>query len=240
MSKEKLITFLCDAGCGSRRECEDYIKSGRVKVNGEVIKKLSYEIDPKKDIITLDEERVRKKEDIYIAFYKPKMCLVTSFDPLNRPKVYDFLPLFEKKVYPVGKMDYHSEGLLILTSDRKLIKDILSKDNIEKVYEVKIKGEAEEKLIRKLRKGIPIEKEKIKCDRVSFIRKTKKGNSWLEISVATWSIRKLKLLFLYLKHPVMKLKRVKIANIELLDLNPKEFRFLTKKEIKILKNLIKS
>ncbi|MFW6148518.1 MAG: pseudouridine synthase, partial [Atribacterota bacterium] len=156
MSKIRLQKYLAKKGIDSRRKCEELIVNGRVKVNHQIVQKLGTKVDPIKDLVELDNTIISEKVDrIYILLNKPKGYLCTYSDPFGRPTIYNLLEGVNTKVNYAGRLDYLSEGLILLTNDGDLIYKVTHpKKKIRKVYLVKINGITKSKDIKKLEKGI--------------------------------------------------------------------------------------
>jgi pseudouridine synthase len=238
--KIRLNRFISQCGIASRREADKLISQGRVSVNGEIIEKLGVKIDPQKDVVEVDGKRIKYKENfIYLILYKPKGYIVSLKDPFNRPKVIDLLPPLKERVFPVGRLDYDSEGLLILTNDGELAFRLTHpRYQIERVYIVEVKGVPNKEKLEKLRSGVYLYGKKTAPLSVRML--TKKGKrAILEIKLCEGRKREVKLLCLAIGHPVINLKRIAYGGISLRGLKPSEWRFLNKNEIQALKKKVK-
>jgi len=236
--KERIQKILAEMGVASRRKAEEMIEEGRVVVNGKVAR-LGEKADPLVDHIKVDGKLLTKPEPkVYFIFNKPRGVVTSLYDPEGRPTVKDFLKGIRQRVYPVGRLDYDSEGLLILTNDGELAYSILhpSKE-IPKTYLVKVKGKIDEDSIEKLRKGVKIEGGMTAPAKVIKISETEE-NSWIEITIHEGRKRQIRRMLLKVGHPVLKLKRIKIANLKLGSLKPGEMRRITPEELKKLRSLI--
>ncbi len=159
MALERLQKIISRAGRGSRRQAEEWIVAGRVTVNGQVVRELGSKADPDSDHIKVDGKALRRSSrKVYLALHKPRHCVTTMSDPQGRPTVMDLLKGVKERVYPVGRLDYHSEGLLLLTNDGDFANHLTAAaSGIPKVYWVKVSGVPDAKNLDKLRHGIPIE-----------------------------------------------------------------------------------
>jgi len=159
MALERLQKIISRAGRGSRRQAEEWIVAGRVVVNGQVVRELGSKADPESDHIKVDGKALRHSgRKVYLALHKPRHCVTTLSDPQGRPTVMDLLKGVKERVYPVGRLDYHSEGLLLLTNDGDFANHLTAAaSGIPKVYWVKVSGVPDAKELDKLRHGIPIE-----------------------------------------------------------------------------------
>ncbi len=159
MALERLQKIISRAGRGSRRQAEEWLVAGRVMVNGQVVRELGSKADPDSDHIKVDGKALRlSSRKVYLALHKPRHCITTRSDPQGRPTVMDLLKGVKERVYPVGRLDYHSEGLLLLTNDGDFANYLTAAaSGIPKVYWVKVSGVPDAKDLDKLRHGIPIE-----------------------------------------------------------------------------------
>jgi 23S rRNA pseudouridine2605 synthase len=222
-------------GIASRRKSEEMIREGRVIVNGQT-STIGMKADPSKDHIKIDGKLIVKKEQkVYMAFNKPKQVITTLNDPEGRPTVKDFLKGVKYRVYPVGRLDYDSEGLLLMTNDGEFTNALLHPSKkIPKTYLVKIKGEINEKALEHLQRGIRLDDGFTAPSQVKKLKKTE-NNSWLEITIHEGKKRQIRRMLEQIRHPVLKLKRIKIDSIELGTLKAGEYRYLMPKEIQKIK-----
>ncbi|NOY64147.1 MAG: rRNA pseudouridine synthase [Nitrospirae bacterium] len=239
--EERIQKILSKAGIASRRKAEQLILEGRVLVNGRVAT-LGMKADMEKDYIKVDGKLVLKPEPkTYIVLNKPKGFLTTLEDPEGRPTIRELLKGIRYRVYPVGRLDFYSEGLLILTNDGELAYRLIHPSyKVPKTYLVKVKGIVEEKDLNKLRQGIMLEDGMTAPANIKRIRmpKTEK-NSWLEITIYEGKKRQIRRMFERVRHPVLKLKRIRIDGIKLGNLPPGQWRYLTGEEIQKLKKSVK-
>jgi pseudouridine synthase len=234
-SAVRLQKFLASAGVSSRREAERLIQGGRVAVNGQVIVTLGTRVNPEKDVVRLDGRRLRTEERrVYYLLHKPKGHITTSRDPQGRPTVLDLLRGVKERVFPVGRLDWHSEGLLILTNDGELAYQLTHPSNhIAKVYRVKVKGIVPSAALQAVRRGLYLNGRKSLPAQARRI--TSRTNSWLEITLYEGQKNQIRRTFDRLGHPVLKLKRVAIGSLSDSKLKPGSFRPLTASEIRRLK-----
>lgn len=236
---QKIISMM---GIASRRKAEDFILEGRVTVNGKIAT-IGMKADPEKDYIKLDGKLLTKPpQKVYLMMNKPKGVVTSLSDPEGRPTIKDFLKGIKYRVYPVGRLDYNSEGLVLLTNDGELAHALMHpKNKIAKTYQVKVKGYIDEIQILKLSKGIKLEDGITQPAEIKKIKDTE-NNSWLEVTLYEGKKRQIRRMFEAVGHPVLKLKRFKIDGIHLGDLKTGQIRYLTHQEIQQLKrsvNLIK-
>jgi len=239
MKKEKLQKVLQTAGIDSRRNIRQHIHEGRITVNNQVVIDPNFLVDITSDTLRLDNRKLKLKKEkkSYYIFHKPYGVISTLEDPQGRTTIKDFLAAIKERVYPVGRLDYHSEGLLLLTNDGELTNFIIStKNKVPKVYLVKIKGilTAEERK-QLLTKGIFLEGRRVKPLQIDFIKKTGRGNSWIRVTIFEGKKHIIRNLLKYTGHPVEKLKRTAIGTIKLKTLPVGHWRELTPGEIEAFK-----
>jgi 23S rRNA pseudouridine2605 synthase len=240
---ERLQKIIAHAGYASRREAEAMMRAGRITLNGRVVTELGTRADPDRDHIKVDGKLItRAEEHRYIIIYKPKEVMTTVEDPQGRRTVIDLVRGVRERIYPVGRLDYHSEGLVLLTNDGELAYKVSHpKHGSVKTYNVKVRGVPEERIIDKLRRGITIDgKRTLPCD-ITPIKTTGKtadeGNSWWEVKLREGRTQQIRKMFQAVGHPVSKLKRVAIGPIFDPKLTPGVWRELTKHEVKLLATL---
>ncbi len=230
--EERLQKILAKMGIASRRAAEEIILEGRVTVNGQVAT-LGMKANPAKDHIKLDGKLLTKPEPkVYLMMNKPKGVITTLSESEERPTVKDFLKNIKYRVFPVGRLDYDSEGLLLLTNDGDFAHAILHPSKkIPKTYHVKIKGFLEDDKIEKLRKGVRLQDGITLPSKVKKLKKAEE-NSWIEITIYEGRKRQIRRMMDKVGHPVLKLKRVRIDGIDIGRLEPGEIRNLTAEEIR--------
>jgi pseudouridine synthase len=235
---ERIQKIIARAGVASRREAERMVLDGRVAVNGKVVRELGAKADPDKDYIKVDGRLVSRPEPkTYLILYKPKGYVTTTFDPEGRPTVTELLEKVKGRVFPVGRLDYDTEGLIFCTNDGELAYKLQHPSHeVPKAYFAKVDGIPAEERLGKLRKGIRLEDGMTAPARVKLIKKLE-ANSWVEITIHEGRKHQVKRMFEAIGHPVIKLKREGFAFLTLGDLKPGEFRYLTAEEIKRLKEI---
>ncbi|MCS6954122.1 MAG: rRNA pseudouridine synthase [Bryobacteraceae bacterium] len=239
MALERLQKILSRAGVTSRRKAEQLILEGRVTVNGEVVMQLGAKADPERDRIEVDGRRVRPpRRLLYLALNKPKGCVTTLHDPQGRPTVMDFLRGIKERVYPVGRLDYHSEGLLLLTNDGEFANRLMSASSrVPKTYLVKVNGPLTPEQEREFREGIPLYGRRTAPAGLRLIRRAK--NPWYEVRLIEGRQNQIRLMFRHFGRLVEKLKRVRIGFLDLGSLKPGEFRSLTAAEVAQFRSMLK-
>lgn len=237
--QERLQKFIAHAGVASRREAERLIEQGQVSVNGTIVTKLGTKVDPSRDIITVDGRVITPfPAKLYIVLNKPAGYVSTVKDPEKRPVVMDLLDRVDSRVYPVGRLDYDAEGLLLLTNDGELAYRLQHpRYRICRTYEVKVKGNPTHEKLSLLRKGIQLEDGMTLPAKASFLKKTLK-NSWITVTLYEGRNRQVKRMCAAIEHPVLKLKRIRFGALYLEDLPQGRYRKLTQDEVKSLYSLV--
>lgn len=237
MALERVQKVLARAGLASRREAEEWIREGRVTVNGQVVA-LGAKADPEKDAIKVDGKRVKLPQRLrYVLLYKPVGVVTTAEDPEGRLTVVDLVKgKVRERVFPVGRLDYHSEGLLLLTNDGELAYRLAHpRFMVAREYLVKVKGVPDEKAVAKLKKGNVIEGKRIVPREVSLVRTTPKAvNSWWRVVVGEGKTHEVRELFRRVEHPVQRLIRVAIGPLRDEKLKAGFFRDLSPEEVAAL------
>lgn len=238
MPEERLQKILSRAGVASRRRAEEYILSGRVTVNGKIVAELGAKADLARDHIKVDGQLLREpKHLVYLVLNKPKNVMTTLDDPEGRETVVKFLRGVRERVYPVGRLDYHSEGLLLLTNDGDFANAITAaRSHIEKVYVAKANGSLSEEQERQFRAGIPVHG---KRTAPAGLKKIRPGdNPWYEIRLIEGRTNQIRNMFKHFGLLVEKLRRVKIGFLAL-DVPPGKTRRLTQQEVERFRKLLK-
>ena len=235
---ERLQKILARAGLASRREAERWIVQGRITVNGAVVRKLGSQADPAKDSIKVDGKRVKPAAaPLYYAFHKPPAIITTLNDPEHRPDLTPFLERLgeKRRVFPVGRLDYNTTGLLLLTNDGALAMRLTHpRYGVKKLYQVKLSACPTEEGLAHLRKGIRLDDGVTAPARVRVIEKLRK-NAWIEIEVHEGRKREVRRMFEALGYFVEKLIRIRFGPIVLGALPPGKLRPLSQIEVQSLK-----
>ncbi len=227
----RLQKVLAAAGYGSRRKCEELIAEGRVEVDGVVVTELGVRVFPQEQRIRVDGEALPKAKPIYIALNKPKNTLCTNSDPQGRRRVLDFVPEQFGRLFPVGRLDQNSEGLIILTNDGALAERLAHpRFETPKKYKVQVAGLVDYELARDLKRGVHIAEGIVQADDV-VIKSRHKMSSVLEITLTEGKNREIRRMLARLGHKVMQLQRVQVGSIKLGKMAPGEFRRLNPKEV---------
>lgn len=230
--EERLQKIIASAGIASRRKAEQLILDGRVTVNGQVVAQLGAKADPENDSIRVDGKRIRvtTTKNVYLLLNKPKNVISTVDDPQNRVKVTDLTPAY-KRIFPVGRLDYNTEGLILLTNDGEFSRIVSSAGaRFPKVYHVKVRMVPDMNALNRLRDGLrlPGGVRLAPCK----IEPVKEGaNSWYEVTLTQGKNRQIREMFDAVGHPVLKLRRVRIGFLTDKDLPIGRYRHLTSNEV---------
>lgn len=236
---ERLQKVIANAGYASRRKAEELIKDGRVKVNNVIITEMGYKVSSS-DTITLDGKALTYESKVYILLYKPRGVVTTTNDDKERKTVLDLIDIKER-IYPVGRLDYDTTGVLLLTNDGELTNLLIHpSNNIEKVYVAKIKGIITKDDLYKLSKGVFIDGVKT-SNAFAKLEKIDKHNnvSYVKLTIHEGKYHQVKKMFEAIGYDVLKLKRENFAFLNLSGLKSGEYRYLTTHEVKKLYSLCK-
>ena len=235
----RLNKFISQAGVASRREADKKIEQGRVRVNGRVIQQLGLKIDDKEDKIEIDGIKIVKDSKlVYIMLNKPEGYLVTAKDPLKRSTVMQLLPGMRTRIFSVGRLDLNSKGLLLLTNDGEMSNRLLHPSyKVKKVYRVMVKGRPDATILRKLRKGIILDRRKTAPAKISPIWNDQK-KTLLSVEIYEGRKREIRRMFAALGFLVIDLKRIHFARLSLGKLKLGQWRYLTSGEVKKLREMV--
>lgn len=233
----RLQKYMAHCGVASRRKCETMIKEGKVSVNGYIVTDMGVKVDPKEDIVKVNGKIIAiQTQKIYIALNKPVGYISSARDQFGRPTVIDLIDDDFGRLYPVGRLDYESEGLILLTNDGNFAYKLTHpKYNIPKEYYVEVEGVPSRADIDKLRWGIDLDNQKTRPATVELIRQYKE-KSHIKVILKEGRNRQIRRMFDFIGHSVISLQRVRIANISLGDLQSGKWRHLTEEEVNYLKN----
>ncbi|MBU1628093.1 rRNA pseudouridine synthase [bacterium] len=237
----RLLKAIAYAGISSRRGAEELIGLGLVKVNGEVITDPAKNVDIETDWISVEGKRLNPPQSfIYILMNKPTNCVSTTQDEEGRETVLDLLKSRHKKgkLYPIGRLDYKSGGVIILTNDGDLTNKLIHpKYKVPKTYQLKVQGLFREKMVKRAQKGIKLQDGFLKFERIRIVKSTG-NNTWLEVVITEGRNRILRRAFEILRFPILKLERTALGGLTAKDLKPGEYRFLDGSEVKKLREFI--
>ncbi len=237
--KIRLQKIIANAGLASRRQAEEWITQGKVHVNGQPEKRLGTLADPETDrIIVRGRALPSIKKKVYLILNKPPNCVTTTKDDRKRSTVMDCIKKVPERVFPVGRLDYNTQGVLLFTNDGELSEKLLNpKYKVWRTYQVKVRGVPDEKVLDKLRGGYPLDGVVTAPMRVHVIRSSGK-NCFLTMKLVEGKNRHIKRVCEGVGFPVIKLKRTHFASLNLIGLPLGQFRYLTRKEIESLKTLV--
>jgi len=234
--QERLQKIIAEAGITSRRKAEELIVQGRVSVNGQVVAELGSKADPARDRILLDGKPLRRKSRrLYLLLNKPPGYVSTVSDPQRRPTVISLVRDIKERVYPVGRLDYHSSGLMLLTNDGELANFLMSpKSGVPRTYHVRLESQVGAEALKKLEEGIVLDGRRTAPCQIRPLAYTEKP--WYEITLVEGRYHQVRRMFERLGQGVVKLKRVRIAFLTDQGLAPGNFRQLSAGEVNRLKN----
>ena len=233
--EQRLQKLIATAGIASRRHAEELIAAGRVTVNGRVVTELGTKADPETDHIKVNGKlinpQLKAREKVYVLLNKPRGYLSSVSDPDGRPLVVELLPPSLGRLHPVGRLDFNTEGLLLLTNDGDFTNFVTSARNrVEKSYEVKVKGVPTETAIQRLRRGVTLEDgTRTAPAKITKLNETQ-TNAWYEVLLHQGRNQQVRRMFELIGHSVLKLRRVRIGFLRDEDLKPGHWRFLSASE----------
>jgi 23S rRNA pseudouridine2605 synthase len=235
--KERIQKIIANVGIASRRAAEEMMLRGEVTVNGKPVTELGTKADPERDHIKVRGKLItggRGQEKRYFLINKLRGYLSSVSDPKQRPLVAHLLPPSARRgLHPIGRLDFNTEGLIILTDDGDLTNLLTAGGKVEKVYQVKVKGSPTEEQIERLRRGISIEKSRTATAQIRLIEHTREaGNSWYEVTLREGKNQQIRRMFDSINHSVVKLRRVRIGHITDTGLAFGGYRELTQAEVK--------
>ena len=232
----RLQKIIADAGITSRRKAEELILQGRVAVNGQVVAELGSKADPARDHIKVDGRLLRQpRHHLYLLLNKPAGYVSTVSDPQRRPTVVSLVKGVKERVYPVGRLDFHSSGLILLTNDGELANLLMSRAAaIPRTYHAKLEGQPNRVALARLEQGIALDGQRTAPAKIRVVADREKP--WYEITLIEGRYHQVRRMFERIGCPVVKLKRVRIAFLTDDGLAPGRFRHLTPAEVERLKN----
>lgn len=236
----RINKYIASCGVASRRKAEELILDGKVKVNGKIIDQLSYKVDENKDMVEVNNVKITLDEKlVYLLLNKPEGYITTVKDQFDRPSVIDLLSDVKERVFPVGRLDYETSGLLLLTNDGDLTYKLTHpKHEIDKTYVAKVKGILTEDEMKNFREGLYIEDYKTAPAKLKVLDSDRVKNiSTLEIKIHEGKNRQVRKMCKAINHPVLRLKRVAMGKINLKNCKVGEYRYLTDDEVRYLKNI---
>lgn len=234
---ERLQKVMAHAGVASRRKSEEIIAEGRVKVNGQTVTEMGTKVNPERDVIEVDGEIISKEKRIYILLNKPEGYITSVDDPRGRKTVLDLVDDVEQRIYPVGRLDYDTSGLLLLTNDGQLTYILTHPSHeIDKTYLTEVEGRITNKESDKLKNGVKLE-DGITAPAKLEIHKRDEKHTSFSLTIHEGRNRQVRRMCDAVGHPVINLKRTSLGPLTLDGLNKGDYRYLTDQEVKYLKNL---
>lgn len=235
--EERLQKYMAKCGVASRRKCEEIIKSGNVKVNDNVITELGVKVNPEKDIVKVNDKIIKLEErKIYIALNKPTGYLSTVKDERGRKTIIDLVSVSER-IYPIGRLDYDTSGLIFLTNDGDVYNKLIHpRQSINKIYIALIKGCPSDEEIKRFCSGVDIGGYITASAEFEILKKIK-SNCEVKITIHEGKNRQVRKMCGAINHPVISLKRISIGRIKLKDIPLGKWRYLSNDEITYIKNL---
>jgi pseudouridine synthase len=236
MKPERLQKILSNAGITSRRKAETLILDGRVSLNGKVVRELGTKAVLGKDEIKVDGKVIEPETDkVVLALYKPRRCVTTLDDPQGRPTVADLVSDFPSRVYPVGRLDYDAEGLLLLTNDGELAHRLQHpRYKVDKVYLVKVRGHPPEEALALLQQGVKLE-DGVTAPAELNVLEDEKKTTWISLTLREGRKHQVKRMCAAVGHPVLRLRRTEVGPIDLGSMRPGESRRLKAREVRSLR-----
>ena len=229
----RLQRLLASAGFGSRRQCEELIESGRVDVDGEVVTQLGTTVDPAAHKVRVDGVPLKKQKLVYYAVNKPVGFVTTNRDPHGRPRVIDLVPP-DERVFPVGRLDRFSEGLILLTNDGELAQKLTHpKFGVRKVYRVTVAGKVDGETMKKMRQGIYLAEGFVKVEGVKLLKSRSRATE-LEVVLREGKNREIRRILARLGHKVQQLRRIAVGPLRLGDVPSGAYRVVTPPEVEKL------
>lgn len=234
----RLQRYLAMAGAGSRRHCEDFILTGRVTVDRQTIRELGFRVVPGEQDVRLDGERVRLERKAWYLLNKPVGYLCTNNDPTGRPRVIDLFPRSKERLFSVGRLDEHSQGLLLVTNDGDLAHRLAHpRFRVRKVYEVQVAGIPQRELLEQLKRGLYFAEGRFKVADARLVR-TRKDSAVLALELMEGQNREIRRLLAKVGHKVQRLERVALGPLTLGELPVGQYRPLTLHEVTALRELV--
>ena len=236
----RINKYIALCGVASRRKAEELILAGRVTVNDEVMTELSYKVDEENDIVKVDDKLIKEENKlVYILLNKPEGYITTVKDQFDRPSVLDLVSDIKERVYPIGRLDYETSGLLLLTNDGDLTYKLTHpKHEVDKTYVARVKGKLTKEEIERFKTGLKIEDYTTAPAKLKVIKyDEQRDSSLLEIKIHEGKNRQVRKMCKAINHPVLRLRRSAMGKIKIRDCEIGKYRYLTEDEIKYLKNL---
>ena len=236
----RINKYIALCGVASRRKAEELILAGKVKVNDNIVKELSYQVDEENDVVKVDDKIIKEENKlVYILLNKPEGYITTVKDQFDRESVLDLVTDIKERVYPIGRLDYETSGLLLLTNDGDLTYKLTHpKHEVDKTYVARVKGKLTPDEIKMFKSGLKIEDYVTAPAKLKVIRYDEKTNvSILEIKIHEGKNRQVRKMCKAINHPVLRLKRTAMGKIRIGECEIGKYRYLTEDEVKYLKSI---
>ena len=236
----RINKYIALCGVASRRKAEELILAGKVKVNDNIVKELSYQVDEENDVVKVDDKIIKEENKlVYILLNKPEGYITTVKDQFDRESVLDLVTDIKERVYPIGRLDYETSGLLLLTNDGDLTYKLTHpKHEVDKTYVARVKGKLTPDEIKMFKSGLKIEDYVTAPAKLKVIRYDEKTNvSLLEIKIHEGKNRQVRKMCKAINHPVLRLRRSAMGKIKIGDCEIGKYRYLTEDEVKYLKSI---
>ena len=236
----RINKYIASCGVASRRKAEEIILAKRVKVNGKTVEELSFNIDENNDVVEIDGQRIGlNEESVYIVLNKPEGYITTVKDQFDRPSVLDLVSDIKERVYPIGRLDYETSGLLILTNDGDLTYKLTHpKHEVDKTYMAIVKGIPTKEELKNFEEGLYIEDYKTAPAKIKVVKKDEEKNYAIcQIKIHEGRNRQVRKMCRAINHPVMRLRRVAMGKITLKDTEVGKYRHLSNEEVEYLKTI---
>ena len=232
----RLNKYLASQGIASRRKADQIIEEGKIQINGRRVFEPGLKINPETDRVKVNGKSLGTKPQlVYFIFNKPRNVVTSTSDPKGRPTVLDFFKKIRKRVFPVGRLDWGTEGLLLITNDGDFSWKITNpRSEIQKTYHAKLDGQVTRAKLEKLKKGVSIVGGKVRATHIKHIKKKSDKKDWVQITITEGKNRQVRKMFQKIGFDVVKLKRTAIGQLRLSGLKPGEYRTMDQKDIEKL------
>jgi 23S rRNA pseudouridine2605 synthase len=233
---DRLQKVLAAAGLGSRRQCEELITTGRVEVDRKVVMELGTRVDVSQHEVRVDGEKLLLGRRVHYVVYKPRGVVTTNRDPAGRPRVVDMVPAKGARLFPIGRLDLHSEGLILLTNDGELANHLAHpRYEVEKTYAVQVAGQPTPEVLTRLQEGVHLAEGLARAEKVT-IKARHKDSTLMEMVLREGRNREIRRLLARMGHKVLRLVRIAVGPVRLGNLAPGEWRTLTSEELRALQH----
>jgi 23S rRNA pseudouridine2605 synthase len=238
-ARQRLQKVLAAAGIGSRRQCEELIRTGRIEVDRAVVTQLGTTVDPEHQEVRVDGVVLSRSRRAYYAVHKPRGVVTTNRDPAGRPRVIDLVPSTPERLFPVGRLDLYSDGLILLTNDGELANQLTHpRYGVDKTYRVMVAGQPTPEVLLKLQRGIHLAEGLARVHRVQ-VKKRQRQSTLLEMTLREGHNREIRRVLARVGHKVLHLTRIAVGPVRLGNLAPGAHRKLTHGEVEALRQAVR-